>query len=109
MRNLVQFFDIFNLHYLLHYSLLYFRLSLKVVENHLNAVVVVTDDLIGLFGCEVVVNLDNLLDLFQSHPWKLYCFEARQLEGEIALAGYDYVVAGVLLTDEFDFLQWQFI
>lgn len=104
MRNLVQFLNIFHLHYFLHYSFLYLGLSLEVVEYHLDAVVIIIDDLIGLLGREVVVNLNNLLDLFQSHPWKFYCFEAWQLEGEIALAGDDYVVAGVLLTDEFYFL-----
>lgn len=61
MRNLVQFFDIFNLHYLLDYSFLYFGLSLKVVEYHLNAVVILPDDPISLPGGQVVINLNNLL------------------------------------------------
>ena len=52
----------------------------------------------------MVVNLNNLLDLFQSDSWKFYYFEAWQLEGEVALTGYNYVVVGVILTDELDFL-----
>lgn len=104
MWNLVHFFDIFNLNYFLHDSFLYFGLSLEVVENHFDAIVIITDDLIGLLRGEVVVNLNNLLDLFQSDSWKFYYFEAWQLEGEVALTGYNYVVVGVILTDELDFL-----
>lgn len=109
MRNLVQLFDILYFHYFFNHSFLNLGLSLEVVEDHLNAVVIITNDLISLSRCPVIIDLDHLLDLLKGHSWKLHSLEARQLKGQVARTGDDDVVVRVLLPNEFDLFYRQFI
>ena len=101
VRYLIQFFNILNFNQLLHDSFLDFGFSFKVIEYHLNTVIIIPDNFVSLLSSQIIVYLHHFLQLSQRHSRKFNSLETCQSDRKVILTSDDDIVTRILLSYEF--------